>query len=192
MPGFSTDERKDKAPFEERKYFSLYDELEEKCHPDRYLNPFNQERFDLANELYAELQRRSKHDDNSLIDIREKAIEGLGIHISTRRLYEYLLEYCDPKIYTSMQPYDKDRVQEAGRLFAKIQAAKDDIHELEEVWREAETFISSRDNEIDMKIAEEMNKRIEKQKEIDKKADKEMVTGICIIIAGVIFLLIFG
>ena len=192
MPGFSTDERKDKAPIEERKYFSLYDELEEKCHPDRYLNPFNQERFDLANELYAELQRRSKHDDNSLIDIREKAIEGLGIHISTRRLYEYLLEYCDPKIYTSMQPYDKDRVQEAGRLFAKIQAAKDDIHELEEVWREAETFISSRDNEIDMKLAEEVNSRIEKQMEIDKEADKKMLAGIGIIIAGVILLLIFG
>ena len=192
MPEFSTHEQKDIVPIVEREYFSLYDELEEKCHPDRYLNPFNLERFALANELYSELQKRSRRDDNSLIDIREKAIDGLGIHISTRRLYEYLLKYCDPKIYTSMQPYDKARVQEAGRLFAKIQAAKDDIHELEEVWREAETFISSRDNEIDMKLAKEMNKRIEKQKEIDKKADKELVVGICIIIAGVILLLIFG
>lgn len=192
MTGFSTNEQKVKAPIEEREYFSLYDELEEKCHPDRYLKPFNQKRFDLANELYAELQRRSRRDDNSLIDIREKAIAGLGIHISTRRLYEYLLEYCDPQIYTSMQPYDKDRVQEAGRLFAKIQAAKDDIHELEEVRREAEPFILLRENEIDMKLSEEVNSRIVKQMEIDKEADKELVVGIIIITAGVILLLIFG
>lgn len=192
MTGFSTNEQKVKAPIEEREYFSLYDELEEKCHPDRYLKPFNQKRFDLANELYAELQRRGRRDDNSLIDIREKAIADLGIHISTRRLYEYLLEYCDPKIYTSMQPYDKDRVQEAGRLFAKIQAAKDDIHELEEVRREAEPFILLRENEIDMKLSEEVNSRIVKQMEIDKEADKELVVGIIIITTGVILLLIFG
>ena len=172
MPELFTHEQNDKVPIAERDYLSLYDELEEKCHPDRYLNPFNPERFALANELYAELQRRSKRDDNSLIDIREKAIDGLGIHISTRKLYDYLLKYCDPRIYTSMQPYDKARVQEAGRLFAKIQAAKDDIHELEEVWREAETFISTRDNEIDMKLARD----IEGQMEIDKRADKWLVS----------------
>ena len=98
MTGFSTNERKVKAPIEEREYFSLYDELEEKCHPDRYLKPFNQKRFDLANELYAELQRRSRRDDNSLIDIREKAIAGLGIHISTRR--------CSPTIKTGCKKLD--------------------------------------------------------------------------------------
>ena len=180
---FSSKGKQEVTPVRDREYFSLFDELEEKCNPDRYMNPFVQERFDLANELYAELQKRGKRDDNSLVDIRDKAMSGLGIHISTQRLYKYLLEYCHPNIYTAMKPYDKDRVQEAGRLYAKIQNAKDDIHDLESIEKEAEPFITLRKSEVEwmQKVEEE---KLEKIKEMQKEADREstfVVVGICIV-----------
>lgn len=208
MADFSSIVKEESKPIEEREYFSLYDELEEKCNPDRYMNPFVQEKFDLANELYAELQKRSKRDDKSLIDIRDKAIKGLGIHISTQRLYNYLMEYCHPKIYTAIEPYDKDNVQEAGRLFAMIQKAKDDIHALEAVEQEAEPFIERRKRLLLAdKMEEERRKGIEKHRlEEEQKKQKgktslimwvlSMICGIsllCVedgIIAGIVIIVI--
>ena len=192
MPEFASNGKQQDIPIYEREYFSLYDELEEKCNPDRYMNPFVQERFDLANELYAELQKRGKRDDKSLVDIRDRAMEGLGIHISTQRLYKYLLEFCNPNIYTSMKPYDKDRVHEAGRLYAMIQNAKDDIHALEAIEKDAEPFIKKRKDEIEwmQKVEEE---RLEQVKEMQKKDDREsayIIVGIGIVL--IIFAIIFG
>ncbi len=179
MADFSSNGEGESKPIEEREYFSLFDELEEKCSPDRYMNPFVQERFDIANELYAELQKRIKRDDQSLIDIRDKAIDGLGIHISTKRLYNYLIEYCHPKIYTAIEPYDKDSVQEAGRLFAMIQKAKGDIHALEAVEQEAEPFIERRKRFLlAEKREEERKKRIEKhrfEEEQEKQKGKKKI-----------------
>lgn len=184
MPDFSYN-----SPTEEKEYNSLFDELEDKCNPDRFMNPFIQERFDLANELYAELLKRVQRDDNSLKEIRDKAINGLGIHISTDRLYKYLLEYCDPKIYTAMKPYNKERVQEAGRLYAMIQDAKDDIYRLEAIEEKATSFIKKRKeelvqiNEAELRMLFESQQR---QKEEDKRADKRLGLTILIFVVIVI------
>lgn len=177
------------SPTEEKEYNSLFDELEDKCNPDRFMNPFIQERFDLANELYAELLKRVQRDDNSLKEIRDKAINGLGIHISTDRLYKYLLEYCDPKIYTAVKPYNKERVQEAGRLYAMIQDAKDDIYRLEAIEEKATSFIKKRKeelvqiNEAELRMLFESQQR---QKEEDKRADKRLGLTILIFVVIVI------
>lgn len=185
MPDFSSN-----SPTEEREYYSLFDELDEKCNPSRFMNPFVQKRFDLANELYAELQKRNQRDDNSLKDIRDKAIDGLGIHVSTSRLYKYLLEYCDPKIYTAMKPYDKEKVQEAGRLYAMIQEAKDDIHRLEAIGEKAASFIEIREQEIMQKEREESMRLLEEQKK--QKEDEEDKRRASIILAIVIALVLIG
>ena len=184
MPDFSSN-----PPTEEREYYSLFDELDEKCNPDRFMNPFVQKRFDLANELYAELQRRGKRDDYSLTDIRDKAIDGLGIHISTSRLYKHLLEYCDPKIYTAMKPYDKERVQEAGRLYAMIQEAKDDIHRLEAIGEEAASFIEIREQEIMQKEREENMRLLEEQKK-QKEDEKDQRRASIILVIVIVVLII--
>ena len=169
MPDFSSN-----SPTDDREYYSLFDELEEKCNPDRFMKPFVQQRFDLANELYAELQKMDKREDNSLKDIRDKAIDGLGIHISTNRLYKYLLEYCDPKIYTAMKPYDKEKVQEAGRLYAMIQEAKEDIHKLEAIENEASLFIKNRKDYLEKKEQEKEQEQLRKQEEEDVKLKREV------------------
>ena len=170
MPEFASSGKQQNAPIEEREYYSLFDELEEKCNPDRYMNPFVQERFDLANELYAELLKRGIRDDKSLVDIRDKAMSGLGIHVSTHRLYKHLLEYCNPEIYTSMKPYDKERVSEAGRLYALIQKAKDDIHELEAIEKEANLFIQKRRDEL---LKQEQERQWQQTIEKEKQEKRE-------------------
>lgn len=173
IPNFNLDESPVDSSPKEKEYDSLYEELHEKCNPDRFMQPFIKEKFDMATDIYAELRKRcsSKYiSDRELKDLRDKAESELGIHFSTRKLFKYLVEYCSPDIYTKMKPFPTERVKEASRLYAKILEAKDDIHGLEKIEKEAEPFIKQRKNEL-----HETEKAMQERKRIDleKKKHKE-------------------
>ena len=189
MGAFSFEGKTSDIPMEEKAFDSLYEELNEKCNPNRFLYPFVLERFELANRLYDELQKSQKRDDASLKDIRDRAMAGLGIHISTHRLYEYLMKYCYPGIYTDIKPYDKERVLEAGRLYGKMQKSKDDIHALEVVEKEASDFIKKRQNEL----REQQEKERERQQalERERKDKEEAVSIVEVVVIGVSICILF-
>ena len=160
IPKFTFDESPVDSSPKEKEYDSLYEELHEKCNPDKFMHPFVKERFDVATEIYSELRKRcsSKYvSDRELKDLRDKAESELGIHFSTSKLFKYLAEYCSPDIYTKMKPFPTERVKEASRLYAKILQSKDDIHALEEIEQEAEPFIKQRI--VDIHRQQQENKR---------------------------------
>ena len=73
---------------DDKVYDSLYDELCDKCRPDRFIREMtDNKKFMLANQLYSELKNMQNHGDNELIELRDRAISVLGLHISTKKIY---------------------------------------------------------------------------------------------------------
>lgn len=116
----------------EKEYDSLYDELLDKCNPSKFkLAGFT--KFNVANEIYARLQEMGTgiSYDFELRQLRNRAMDELGVRISTTKTFKRLQVFLDPDNFTSRQPYDKELVENAGRLYTQLQQDKDDIRALE-------------------------------------------------------------
>lgn len=169
---------------DEKEYNSLYDELLEKCRPDKFIgDTSDNKKFLLANQLYAELKSKQGHSDNELIDFRDRAMSLLGIHISTKKLYSWLEEYLNPQVYTTMEPYDAERVALAGEYYMRMRECKDDIHALEKLRDDAAIF-------IDRKLTEDKIEYEKRQEEEWKAKEIEKEEKDTIIVFAIIFIVI--
>lgn len=129
-------------------YVSLFDEIETKCNPDLFINSDNR-LFDAATSIYGELMTKRDSCYHDLVYLRNRAINELGIHFSTRAKCKHLMQYFDPRVYTGMEPFDAERVTEAKRYYDRMQAVKDDIRALEQLEFEAAEFVQRRQLELD-------------------------------------------
>ena len=173
-----------------QEYDSLFDELSDKCRPDRFIgDASDKKKFLLANEMYRELQTKEKHDDNDLIELRDAAIDKLGIHISTKKLYDWLDHYLNPEVYTTMKPYDAERVAQAGEYYMQMRECKDDIQALERLRDNASAFIEKRVAEekylSEIRKTEEEKARKEEEK-IQQGKDEQRTAFIMLIIVAVV------
>lgn len=160
MPDFGR--TKGTEAFEEKEYDSLYDEIADKCHPNRFLdNDSDRGAFSVANGIYYELLQRKGCSDEQLKDLRNRAIFELGIHFSTKNQYEYLSAFFDPRIYTQMDPYPFERVEKAKQFYDSLNDNRYDIIALEQLEKDAEPFIEERKTEME----------IEKARDIDDDAE---------------------
>ena len=145
-----------KSGIEDKFYKSLYEELAEKCNPREFVKDekIDKTLFDKANEIYSDLITRPSRNDADLIDLREKAEHELGIHFSTKRLFDFLKGYFDPNIYIAIKPYNAERVAKAGFYYEQLLQNKNDIHALEKLEIEAQEFISQRNEETKREVIE--------------------------------------
>ena len=69
----------------------MYEELVEKCHPNKFIDGdnFDENLFEKANKLYAEILKHKDASDEKLISLRNRAIDILGVRMSTKKKYEY-------------------------------------------------------------------------------------------------------
>lgn len=164
---------------DEKVYDSLYDELLDKCRPDKFIgDTSDNKKFLLANQLYAELRSKQGCSDNELIELRDRAMESLGIHISTKKLYGSLEQYFNPQVYTTMESYDAERVALAGEYYLRLRECRDDIHALENLRDEAAAFIAQR-------VAEEGAEREKRKKEKEEEDNERLIYMIFILIGFV-------
>lgn len=159
---------------EEKRYESLYEELMEKCHPNNFMDPYDKEKVDIANKIYAELRKNPYAIDYELKELRLSAVQGLGIHLSTQKLYEYLMQYCDPQLYTSREPYDAELVSQANTLYAQIHEHKDDIFELEKIEILAKPLIDS-ENKIKKRMEIYQRERMQEAKRVDDERIRKQI-----------------
>lgn len=175
-------------------YDTLYDELIDKCSPNNFLEEaqFNSERFNKANQIYAELLSKKQASDNNLIDLRDKAIDELGIHFSTKKKYDYLMQFLDPKLYIEPSNlYDAERVAEASKYYTILVQNKTDIKALEQLESLASNFIAKgKADGIDKKAKKlkKKNNSLEMGRENEKK--NNIIAALVILLIGVIFVLI--
>lgn len=141
---------KQEAQTIEKEYDSLYDELIDKCSPSRFpIESVGLKKFNIANGIYAQLLEckriaesmgKNMVSDDSLKILRDRAIDELGIHISTRKLFTKLKSVFDPNQFINRQPYDKGIVEKAGRWYALLLKSEDDIRALERIEQDSEAF----------------------------------------------------
>lgn len=169
---------------EEKQYESLYEELLEKCNPNNFMQPYDKEKVDTANTIFAELRSNPYATDYELKEVRLKAVQKLGIHISTQRILDYLMKYCDPQRYTDRDPYDAELVFQANALYSQILDNKDDIFELEKIEILARPLIDS-ENERKRQMEIRQRERMQEAKRIDKERwrkqyeeEKKLIKGV--------------
>ena len=135
----------------EKEYDSLYNELIDKVNPLNFSIETNGiDKFNAANEIYAQLISMGKDcSELELIMLRNQAIDELGIHISTKKMFEYLKQVLEPEFYINLKPYDKDLVAKVGSWYNKLINNKNNIRALEQIesqivdiiqWREEYDF----------------------------------------------------
>lgn len=142
-------------------YPSLYEELKDKCNPQRYMSPYDKLKVDIANGLYHKLLETNEYDNVTIRYIREEAVQQLGIIISTKKLYKQLLKYCNPDKF--MKPYHFDIVQVANTYYPLVEEYKNDICKLEEL---RDTIYK---NELLKQYYENKKKEIKDINELKKK-----------------------
>ena len=188
------------STFDEKEYDSLYDELIEKCHPNRFISGehFDERLFEEANRLYAEILKRKDSSEDVLISLRNRAMDVLGVNISTIKKYEYLDSFLNPGVYTNVNTdeYDSERVSEAARWYAILQKNRYDIRALEALEIEASDFIDRRKNELsilEQREAAERKEALKRENErrIQEEEEKESAeAGVVMSIVLVIIMVI--
>jgi len=128
---------------QEKEYNSLYDELTDKCNPIRFnIENVGLEKFNVANSIYAQLMTNGNNiPEGALVALRNQAMDELGIHISTKKKFEYLKSFFNPEIYINRVPYDEQIVREAGSWYDKLLRNANDIRALERIESDADGFI---------------------------------------------------
>ena len=115
-------------------YSNLYDELKQRCNPANFMDPYDAEKVEISNGLYSKL---NQYKDNipELIKIRNIAIKKLGVHFSSKELFETLSSIYSPQQYTG-ENYDPEKLSVANTVYSKILSNKDDIINLEKIVQE--------------------------------------------------------
>ena len=183
------------STFDEKEYGSLYDELVEKCHPNRFISEehFDEKIFEEANRLYAEILKCKDSSEEEIVHLRNMAIEILGVHFSTKKKYEYLDSLLNPRVYTDVnaEEYDSERVSVAAKWYTILQSNRDDIRALEALEIDASDFIDKRKNElsdIEQKETAEREAAMKRENARQIEKDQEMWDIACIALG----LLAFG
>ena len=162
---------------EDKVYHSLYEELVEKCNPALFAGTDN---FLKANQLYVEIRDpNNRNNEQTLISLRNRAIEALGIRFSTKKKFDYLKKYFDVAQYTQMEPYDAQRVAKANEYYTRLQQDQGDIMALDQLESDAKEFIERRKEEITG------------EKETPSQPDGSDSIGLTVTFLSLIVLLIF-
>ena len=69
--------------------------------------PYDKERVSQANELYRQLMETSPQNEETLRQLRSKAIKELGVCFSSKALFQFLCNTCHPRNF--MSPYNAEK-----------------------------------------------------------------------------------
>ena len=133
-------------------YSSLFEELCDKCYPERFMEPYNAQLVSAATKIYRDVLQ-SKNDEELQKGLMHRAYKELGVKFDGTKLYQYLMEYLNPRLY--LKPFDPDRLEVANKYYESIEANKGDYIALEGIQEDAQWFITQLDEERE---AERKNK----------------------------------
>jgi len=128
----------EKLPIE-NKYSTLYEELVARCDPACFMEPYDKERVNCANEIYSQVLLNENSPD-VLRQLRSRAIKELDVKFGTLYLYKELKRICNPKNFTG-ENYNADYLMMANNLYSQVCEYADDIEKLEEIEKQASDLI---------------------------------------------------
>ena len=146
------------------------------------MSPYDKEKVDIANRLYKALLDANGISINT---IRDQAMQELGVQISTKKLYQELLEYCNPENF--MEPYDFEAVQKANDYYSWVEVYKNNIGELEKLGIEIMQDIVLRNY---YQKEEETKERQRKKEEAEDNRNALIGIGIVTIMVMIIVIIV--
>ena len=178
-------------------YPSLYEELLDKCDPKNFMEPYDQAKVEKAIRVYGDLQKADKKDTNRLREIRDRAMQDLGITVSTDSLYKELIGYCDSRNFRKDGDFPTEVLLVANQFYAQVLANKHDIHALEKLASQmhADKTLSRYYEEKKEREEREEKEREEKKRERlkrDKEETKVVLISITIYVIIIIIIIVVG
>ena len=121
-------------------YNSLYEELCDKCYPERFMEPYNAKLVSVATKMYKEILQSEKDEEHQK-NLMHRAYKELGIKFDGTRLYQYLMEYFNPRLY--LEPFNPDKLEVANEYYPSIEENKGDYIALESIQAKGQWFIDA-------------------------------------------------
>lgn len=160
---FAADKQPDKTVSitPNKTYGSLFEELCDKCYPERYMEPYNAKLVSAATKLYSEvLESEDKPEMQN--ELRHRAYKELSVKFDGTKLYQYLMDYLNPRLY--LKPFCPDKLEIANNYYPEIEANKDDYIQLENIQSDVQWFIDKLNKEREIEFQKEFQKEIESAK----------------------------
>lgn len=192
-PEKSEEIRGEIEPCKMASYPSLYLELRDKCNPKNFLVPYDKEKVDIANDLFIQLLRSEGNDVDILNTVKEQAVQKLGIVLSTKKLYEELLDYCDPQKF--MNPYNHSAIQQANHYYSLIHEYRNQLDKLEALHKDISSdellarYYSNREKEREEERAKLRKEKLKLEQEMDENRRKGIALIFCLVL---LLLLLFA
>ena len=169
-------------------YTSLFEELKEKCNPANFMNPYDAEKVEISNNIFSKLDSNATN-VQALIQLRNLAINKLGLSFSAKEIYEKLAEAYNPQKFVG-ENYDADKLHVANQIYSRIQNSKNSIIELEKIAQECGiVFVKS---EITNDVNTGICNKEKKQDNLDNSNTNANFGFIFVITTIIIFLAIIA
>ena len=105
------------------------------------MKPYQEQKVNAANDIYARLQNIAPEDIILLKEIRKEISEKLGVSFIDIDLLSKMQKMCNPKNF--MNPYDEEKIRTANLLYGKLHNNNITIDEIEDIQKEYETKLKS-------------------------------------------------
>lgn len=132
-------------------FATLKDELLEKCNPKCFMQPYEHDKIEFANNIYPSIIECGYNDIDKLKEFRLQAINKLGISFATEKLYKQLCLCCDISQYSDKNNYDTEKVALANNYLKIIRDNADNIIVLEDVAQQVKSAGLWKDDVEDIK-----------------------------------------
>lgn len=107
-----------------------------RCNPKNFMKPFDKDKIELANKLYAQTLNTPETDTDTLRNIRIEAEDGLSVSFVDERNIASLKSFCNPQKY--MKHYDPQKVSLAIELYSILSSDKINVDTFDEVKKRSE------------------------------------------------------
>lgn len=171
---------------------TYYQRLKRLCNPSNFMDEYDKEKVDIANEIYSKAMSLTSDDKAAVFSLIETAESNLHINFLDEMDYNNMVNKLNPKKY--VETYDADRVSLANDLYAQIMQPDVNLTMFLRIKEQAKPLTDYLES-IQKKSQEEYRKRqvAERRKQEEAERNLAIVIGVvgvalAIVVAVVIFL----
>lgn len=164
---------------------TMYERLKRLCNPAKFVDNYNKEKVDVANNIYSKLMSIDQNDEQAIDELVVIAEKDLRINLLDEYRFIYLKNRLNPKKY--MEPYDAEKVTLSNELYSQLMQPDLNYTKYVQIKRKAETLLQN--EEVDEEIIKrEVQKMFDKEREQVQEGDD--LTILVFVILGITTIII--
>lgn len=164
---------------------TMYERLKRLCNPAKFVDNYDKEKVDVANNIYSKLMSIDQNDEQAIDELVVIAEKDLRINLLDEYRFIYLKNRLNPKKY--MEPYDAEKVTLSNELYSQLMQPDLNYTKYVQIKRKAETLLQN--EEVDEEIIKrEVQKMFDKEREQVQEGDD--LTILVFVILGITTIII--